>query len=161
MFALYDESKPITDVFMHKVGLHGRAVIPLVAAGGCSVPAVLGTRALGTMRERIIASTLACMVPCSARTAVIAGAVALFVSWKAALGIYVVAGGLIVLAGWGLNRILPGASSGLGGIASLITPWGSRSRRAKVPARGAAKVPQGILSTECEECLSHTLLGFE
>ena len=103
----------LTDVFMHKVGLHGRAVIPLVAAGGCSVPAVLGTRALGTTRERIIASSLACMVPCSARTAVIAGAVALFVGWKAALGIYAAAAVLIVLAGWGLNRVLPDTSSGL------------------------------------------------
>ncbi len=103
----------LTDVFMHKVGLHGRAVIPLVAAGGCTVPAVMGTRTLGTRRERLMASTLACLVPCSARTAVIAGAVALFVGWGAALGIYAVAGLLILLAGWGLNRVLPGTSSGL------------------------------------------------
>jgi ferrous iron transport protein B len=103
----------LTDVFMHKVGLHGRAAIPLVASGGCTVPAVLGTRALGTRRERIIASTLACLVPCSARTAVIAGAVALFVGWGAAIAIYAVTAALILVAGWGLNRMLPGASSGL------------------------------------------------
>ena len=89
----------LTDVLMHKVGLHGRAVISLVAAGGCTVPAVLGTRTLGTRRERFIASTLACMVPCSARTAVIAGAVALFVGWGAAVGIYAVTAALILLAG--------------------------------------------------------------
>ncbi len=103
----------LTDVFLHKVGLHGRAVIPLVAAGGCTVPAVLGTRALGTRRERLIASTLACLVPCSARTAVIAGAVALFVGWAAALGIYALAAVLILAAGWWLNRMLPGTSPGL------------------------------------------------
>lgn len=103
----------LTDVFMHKIGLHGRAMVPLVAAGGCSVPAVLGTRTLGTRRERLIASTLACLVPCSARTAVIAGAVALFVGWGAALSIYAIAGALILLAGWALDRMLPGSSSGL------------------------------------------------
>jgi len=103
----------LTDVFMHKVGLHGRAAIPLVASGGCNVPAVLGTRALGTRRERLIASTLACMVPCSARTAVIAGAVALFVGWGAAIGIYAVTAVLVLLAGWAVNRMLPGASPGL------------------------------------------------
>ncbi|HYB73739.1 MAG TPA: ferrous iron transport protein B, partial [Candidatus Sulfotelmatobacter sp.] len=103
----------LTDVFMHKLGLHGRAAIPLVAAGGCTVPAVLGTRALGTRRERLIASALACLVPCSARTAVIAGAVALFVGWGAALGIYALTAALVLLAGWALNRILPGASPGL------------------------------------------------
>jgi ferrous iron transport protein B len=103
----------LTDVLLHKVGLHGRAVIPLVAAGGCTVPAVLGTRTLATRRERLIASALACLVPCSARTAVIAGAVALFVGWGAAVGIYAISAAVILLAGWGLNRVLPGATSGL------------------------------------------------
>ncbi|HNZ95807.1 MAG TPA: ferrous iron transport protein B, partial [Thermoanaerobaculia bacterium] len=60
----------------HRFGLHGRAVIPLIAAGGCSVPAIIATRSLGNTRERTIAAVLATLVPCSARTAVIIGAVA-------------------------------------------------------------------------------------
>ncbi len=103
----------LTDPFMHRLGLHGRAVIPLVAGAGCNVPAIMGTRVLVTMRERILASTLVCLMPCSARTAVIAGAVAKYVGWEAAVLIYFVVAGLGFGAGWGLNRVLPGRSTGL------------------------------------------------
>ncbi len=34
----------LTDPFMHKIGLHGRAMIPMVAGAGCNVPGIMGTR---------------------------------------------------------------------------------------------------------------------
>lgn len=98
----------LSDRVMHRFGLHGRAVIPLIAAGGCNVPAVIATRSLTSMRERAIAATLVTLTPCSARTAVILGAVALFAGWQWALFVY---GVLIVVgvgAGLALNRLLPG-----------------------------------------------------
>lgn len=103
----------LSDPFMHRLGLHGRAAIPLVAGAGCNVPAIMGTRVLVTMRERILASTLVCLMPCSARTAVIAGAVARYVGWEAAVGVYVITAGLGFGSGWALNRVLPGRSAGL------------------------------------------------
>ena len=75
----------LTDRIMHKFGLHGRAIIPMIAGAGCSVPAIIGTRVLTTDRERLVASTLITMVPCSARTAVIIGSLA-FVGGSAARG---------------------------------------------------------------------------
>ncbi len=98
----------LADRVMHRFGLHGRAVIPLIAAGGCNVPAVIGTRALSSMRERAIAATLISLTPCSARTAVILGAVALFAGWQWALFVYGVLVVVGVGAGLALNRILPG-----------------------------------------------------
>lgn len=103
----------LTDPFMHRLGLHGRAAIPLVAGAGCNVPAIMGTRVLTTMRERVLASTLVCLMPCSARTAVIAGAVAKYVGWEAAVLIYLIVAGLGFGAGWGLNRVVPGRALGL------------------------------------------------
>jgi ferrous iron transport protein B len=103
----------LTDPFMHKLGLHGRAVIPVLAGAGCNVPGIMGTRVLGTLRERILASTLVCLTPCSARTAVIAGAVSHYVGWPAALLVYLIVGAVGFGAGWGLNRIVPGRSMGL------------------------------------------------
>ena len=103
----------LTDPFMHRLGLHGRAVIPLVAGAGCNVPAIMGTRVLATMRERILASTLVCLVPCSARTAVIAGAVSKYVGWQAAVGIYLITAALGFGAGAAMNRLLPGRATGL------------------------------------------------
>ena len=103
----------LTDRLMHRFGLHGRAIIPLVAGAGGNVPAIIGTRVLTTMRERIIASTLITLIPCSARTAVILGAVSLFVGWKPAVAIYIVVLVLVFFVGVGLNRVMPGSSSGL------------------------------------------------
>jgi len=98
----------LSDRVMHRFGLHGRAVIPLIAAGGCNVPAIIATRSLTSKRERVIASALATLTPCSARTAVIIGAVAAFAGWQWALFTYFVVFVIGVSAGLGLNRLLPG-----------------------------------------------------
>lgn len=103
----------LTDRLMHRMGLHGRAMIPLVAGAGCNVPAILGTRVLGTMRERIIASTLVVLTPCSARTAVILGAVSITAGWHWALVVYGVTALVALGTGVGLHRFLPGHGTGL------------------------------------------------
>jgi len=103
----------LTDNIMHKLGLHGRAIIPLLTGAGCNVPAIMGTRVLTTKRERVLASTLIVLVPCSARTAVILGAVANFAGWLYAAFIFAFEAALIGLVGLGLHRLLPGESSGL------------------------------------------------
>jgi len=103
----------LADNIMHKFGLHGRAIIPILTGVGCNVPAIMGTRVLTTKRERVIASALIILVPCSARTAVILGAVANFVGWHYAVLIFLIEIGLIAMVGWGLHRLLPGESSGL------------------------------------------------
>jgi ferrous iron transport protein B len=103
----------LTDRLMHLFGLHGRATIPLIAAAGCNVPAIMGTRVLSSKRERTIACTLVTLTPCSARTAVILGAVSLYVGWQWALLVFGVVLVVGVLAGVGLGRLLPGHSEGL------------------------------------------------
>ncbi|MBC7254458.1 MAG: ferrous iron transport protein B [Actinobacteria bacterium] len=103
----------LTDRVMHRLGLHGRAVIPLITAVGCNVPAVMGTRVLSTRRERIIACALIVLVPCSARVAVIMGGVARFVGWPYALLLFAILFILVFTAGLLLNRFLPGESTGL------------------------------------------------
>ena len=103
----------LTDNLMHKLGLHGRAIIPILTGAGCNVPAIMGTRVLTTKRERIIASTLIVLVPCSARTAVIFGAVGNFLGLSYAVLIFIFELILIGLVGLGLHRLLPGESPGL------------------------------------------------
>ena len=103
----------LTDRIMHRFGLHGQAAIPLVAAAGCNVPAVIGTRVLPTRRERLIASWLITLTPCSARTAVIVGSVGLLVGWQWALGVYGVVALVAVVSGMLLNRVMGGDSSAL------------------------------------------------
>jgi len=66
----------LLDGVMHRLGLHGRAVIPMVVGFGCNVPAILATKAMGSRRERLILAVLITItVPCSAQTAIIIGSV--------------------------------------------------------------------------------------
>jgi ferrous iron transport protein B len=103
----------LTDRFMHRLGLHGRAVIPLISAAGCNVPAIMGTRVLSTRRERLIACVLIVLVPCSARVAVIMGGVARYAGWELALLLFFIIFVVIIAAGLFLNKIMPGESTGL------------------------------------------------
>lgn len=62
----------LLDAVMHKVGLHGFSVIPLLLGLGCNVPGILATRSLETRRERFIACTLISIgVPCVSLQAMI------------------------------------------------------------------------------------------
>jgi len=103
----------LSDRLMHRLGLHGRAVIPLLSAVGCNVPAVMGTRVLASRRERVIACILIVLVPCSARVAVIMGGVSRFVGWAQALLLFFLIFVLVIVVGILLNRVLPGESTGL------------------------------------------------
>ncbi len=103
----------LADRSMHHLGLHGRAVIPLVSGAGCSVPAVLATRVLATERERTIACTLIAMIPCSARTAVIMGAVGHYIGLLPALGVFIVSAVVTGIVGIVLDRMIPGSGAGM------------------------------------------------
>ncbi len=103
----------LVDALMKRLGLHGRAAILLLAAAGCNVPAIMGTRVLTTRRERIIASTLVVLTPCSARIAVIAGGAALFAGWQYGAALLLISLAVLLLVGVGLNWLMPGRSDDL------------------------------------------------
>ncbi len=66
----------LMDTIMHRLGLHGYAIIPTLLGLGCNVPAILSTRILESKRERFIAATLISIaVPCAALQAMIFGLV--------------------------------------------------------------------------------------
>jgi ferrous iron transport protein B len=103
----------LADRAMHRIGLHGEALIPMVIGFGCTVPAVLSLRLLKTRREQTIAAFLITMVPCSARTVVIAGIVAAFVGIFWAFSIYLVVFVLIIITAIVLSRMTPGDQFGM------------------------------------------------
>ncbi|GBD94221.1 ferrous iron transport protein B [bacterium BMS3Abin05] len=103
----------LTDAFMHKIGLHGKSVIPFILGYGCNVPAVMATRILETKRERIISATLSVLVPCSARSTIIFGLIAFYVGPTAALGIYVLNIFVIAVAGRIMSKLMPEEAPGL------------------------------------------------
>jgi ferrous iron transport protein B len=69
----------MVDRVMHRAGLHGFAIIPMILGFGCNVPAMLAARNLESRRERFIASTLTSIaIPCVAQLAMIIGLVGRF-----------------------------------------------------------------------------------
>jgi ferrous iron transport protein B len=98
----------LLDRVFNALGLPGRAAVPLLAAAGCNVPAIYGTRVLGSRRERVLGSFLVTLTPCSARTAVVVAALAPFAGPLVAFAAFAVALGLTLGAGLAANALIPG-----------------------------------------------------
>ncbi len=101
------------DSAMHKIGLHGKALIPMILGYGCNVPAIESTRILETRRERLLAAFAITFAPCAARTIVILGLVAVFVSVWWALALYVIDIAVMFILGRIALKVVPGETSGL------------------------------------------------
>jgi ferrous iron transport protein B len=64
------------DNIMHRLGLHGYAIIPVLLGLGCNVPGIMATRILEGKAQRFIVATLISIaVPCTALQAMIIGLV--------------------------------------------------------------------------------------
>ena len=103
----------LMDTFMHRLGLHGKSIIPLILGYGCTVPAIMATRILEFPRHRFVVSLMTTMIPCSARITIIFGLVAFYIGPNAALGIFAM--NLLVVAGLGkvLSILYPEVNQGL------------------------------------------------
>jgi len=103
----------LMDNLMHKIGLHGKAFIPLLLGYGCNVPACVGCRIMETDRERFLAGFVAVLIPCAARTVVILGLVGRYVGLHIALALYLFDLVLVFALGRLAYRVLPGEPVGL------------------------------------------------
>lgn len=103
----------LLDGLLHRIGLHGTSVVPIILGYGCSVPACLATRILPCPRDRFLATVLATLVPCSARSTVIFAMVAFYLGPGWALGLYGFNVLVVFFSGWLLTRIWPEVSAGM------------------------------------------------
>jgi len=62
----------ITDRLLARFGLSGMSFIPMILGFGCSVPAIMATRALENKRERLLTMTVIPFMSCGARMPVYA-----------------------------------------------------------------------------------------
>jgi ferrous iron transporter FeoB len=99
------------DKLFRKIGLNGKAVLPLVLGTGCTTMATMTTRILETKKERLIATmALALGIPCSAQLAVIFG-ILTYVSPAGAVVVFGVVLSQLLLVTYLLHRLLPGEKS--------------------------------------------------
>ncbi|MDD4895108.1 MAG: nucleoside recognition domain-containing protein, partial [Candidatus Omnitrophica bacterium] len=103
----------LLDNLLHRLGLHGYAIIPVLLGFGCNVPGIMATRILESKRERFIASTLISIgIPCVPLQAMIFGLLGSFGGFYV-LGVYAVLFSLWIILGVILNRALKGYSQEL------------------------------------------------
>jgi ferrous iron transport protein B len=97
----------LADKGFKRIGMNGRAVIPIILGFGCDTMATVVTRTLETRREKVIATLLlALAIPCSAQLGVI---LALLSRSPLALAIWgLVVLGVFLLVGALTARLLPG-----------------------------------------------------
>lgn len=103
----------LVDGFIHRIGLHGKAVIPFILGYGCSVPAVAAVRIMESRRDRVLTGVLAPLIPCGARTAIILGLVGYFLGGWWALAVYGLNILVIALVGAALSRLRKEESWGM------------------------------------------------
>jgi ferrous iron transport protein B len=103
----------LMDNVMHKMGLHGKAFIPMMLGFGCNVPACLGCRIMETKRERLLAAFVTTLVPCAACTVIILGLVGRFLGLQWALAIYLFDLVIIFALGRLAFKVVPGESTAL------------------------------------------------
>lgn len=64
----------LVDTMMHRLGLHGLSIVPMMLGLGCNVPGAMANRILETRKERFIAATLLSIcVPCMSQLAMVVG----------------------------------------------------------------------------------------
>jgi ferrous iron transport protein B len=96
----------LIDTVLHKIGLHGFAIVPLILSLGCNVPAVTATRNLETKKQRFMMMTLlAIFIPCGAQIGVMLEVIPEYVGL---VMIFLFLGFFVF--GFILNKIIPGRS---------------------------------------------------
>jgi ferrous iron transport protein B len=94
-----------------RMGLNGKAVLPMVLGLGCDTMATMTARIMETRKERVIVTLLlALAVPCSAQLAVILAMTA-GLSWAANLWFVGSLAAVLFLVGWLAAKVLPGRGS--------------------------------------------------
>ncbi|MFQ6060782.1 MAG: ferrous iron transport protein B, partial [Thermoplasmata archaeon] len=103
----------LMDTAMHRMGLHGKAFIPLMLGYGCNVPACLGCRVMESHRDRLIAVFAVTLVPCAAVTVVVLGLVGSYLGIGHAVLLYLFNLLIIFLLGRIAFKTVPGEPVGL------------------------------------------------
>lgn len=99
------------DRLMAKVGLNGRAFIPLLSSFACAIPGIMATRTIDNPRDRLTTMMIAPLMTCSARLPVYTVIIAAFIPDRLVGGVF----GLQGLVMFGLYVV--------GVLAALLVAW--------------------------------------
>lgn len=107
----------LMDKIMRKVGLNGKSIVPLISGMACAIPAIMATRNIENLKERLITIFVTPLISCSARLPVYTILIALVIPDKyvfgflniqglVLLGLYLLGFGSALISAWFLKRII-------------------------------------------------------
>jgi len=92
----------LLDRLMSRVGLHGKAFLPLMSSFACAIPGIMATRTIESRRDRFATILIAPFMSCSARLPVYSLMIAAFFAGKTVFG-FVSVGAVLMLAMYSLG----------------------------------------------------------
>ncbi|HUF04431.1 MAG TPA: ferrous iron transport protein B [Aridibacter sp.] len=92
----------LLDKLMSRVGLHGKAFLPLMSSFACAIPGIMSTRTIENKRDRLATILIAPFMSCSARLPVYALMIAAFFAGQTVFG-FVSVGAVLMLAMYSLG----------------------------------------------------------
>ncbi|MBV1860954.1 MAG: ferrous iron transport protein B, partial [Nannocystaceae bacterium] len=95
----------IIDRVMAKAGLSGSSFVPLLSGYACAIPAILGTRTIRSMRERMVTMLMIPFVSCSARLPIYALLIGAFFAADEVVWGPLRLGGLLLLGLYTLSTV--------------------------------------------------------
>jgi ferrous iron transport protein B len=95
----------LLDKLMSRVGLHGKAFLPLMSSFACAIPGIMATRTIEDRRDRLATILIAPFMSCSARLPVYALMISAFFTGQTVLG-FISLGAVLMLAMYALGIIV-------------------------------------------------------
>ena len=92
----------LLDKLMSRVGLHGKAFLPLISSFACAIPGIMATRTIESRRDRFATILIAPFMSCSARLPVYTLMIATFFAGRTVLG-FISLGAVLMLAMYALG----------------------------------------------------------
>ena len=94
----------LLDKLMSRVGLHGKAFLPLMSSFACAIPGIMAARTIENPKDRLATILIAPFMSCSARLPVYTLMIAAFFTGQTVFG-FISVGALLMLAMYGLGII--------------------------------------------------------
>ena len=94
----------LMDKLMSRVGLHGKAFLPLMSSFACAIPGIMATRTIENRRDRLATILVAPFMSCSARLPIYALMIAAFFKGETIYGV-ISLGAVLMLAMYFLGII--------------------------------------------------------
>jgi ferrous iron transport protein B len=95
----------LLDKLMSRVGLHGKAFLPLMSSFACAIPGIMATRTIENPKDRLATIMVAPFMSCSARLPVYTLMIATFFAGQTVFG-FISLGAVLILAMYALGIIV-------------------------------------------------------